>query len=280
MAGASCKISLRKVGKCVILSFAFEACSPAIDDAGSFCTPLAVGSRILPRSRASISEPRLGSHVPRRAFEGIDASVLACIVGGSALAASYSVRRGANLDAELEALLLDRLREDKGAGDTEVGTLVDELAELRRPFNPSRLGSGPWVVAWSRGVLAWQRWTRWLPQLGPPNRSSQDYDIQANIVVNEAQLLGDAVFVRVSGTFEDVPVGASCPVEFLASVDGGFLSLFGQRVPLPIQGTGTVRVLYSGERVRIFESRGDSGYEGQRALTVQIPIVEWNALLD
>jgi len=242
---------------------------------------------------ATLRPARLHSPPSQRktALKVLDSWSDILLVGALVGAAAFGFSQQSSSDSDgvatdLEARFVDKLKEKSiGEGDApaleaELASLATEFAALQQPFQADRLGGGRWVVAWSRGDLVWQQWAQALPKLsqGRPNQSSQTYDVSQLSLVNEAQILGDSLAVRVKGTFEDPPQGARCPVQFDAFVDGGVLQIAGGTVPLPIKGTGTVTVVYAGERVRIFQSSGDSGYEDSKALTVQVPVAEWESI--
>ena len=85
-----------------------------------------------------------------------------------------------------------------------------------------------------------------------------------NTVTNVGQVLGEPVFVTVSGTL-DV---SRAPQQLQANIQGGKLCVTSAAcVDLPISGTGIFRSVYLGERLRIGQNINGGG-----ALVVQVKV--------
>ncbi|KAL4451569.1 hypothetical protein ABPG75_007231 [Micractinium tetrahymenae] len=199
--------------------------------------------------------------------------------GGGAAAGSSKV-------AAARRRLLEQLSSERP--DTAVvSEACDELMEACVPFKEADLGGGPWQVVYTRGPLLWQLWQGGTNasargRMADPggNKASQNFDPSTRRVVNRGELLGPAVTVTASGSYEPVPgeTGGSsssgssgggsgsaartagrCPVLVRASIEGGALEAWGARLPLPIRGSGLVEVAYlDSQGLRIFRATNGS----------------------
>lgn len=164
-----------------------------------------------------------------------------------------------------------------------ISEACDELMAACVPFREADLGGGPWQVVYTRGPLLWQLWqggtsgaARGRVARPDGNQASQDFDPSTRSVVNRGELLGTAVAVTASGSYEPVqgeassgggggPAGGGgwsrraasgrCPALVRASIEGGALEAWGARLPLPIRGSGLVEVAYlDPQGLRIFRA--------------------------
>jgi len=72
-----------------------------------------------------------------------------------------------------------------------------------------------------------------------------------------------------------------CPVDYTVTVNKAEIVLLGQKVSIPISGTGALRVLYADEKLRIFVSpkdTTDSRWEkaGLKVIQVRIDLIDSN----
>ena len=85
-------------------------------------------------------------------------------------------------------------------------------------------------------------------------------------VTNVGELFGPSFFVRVAGSvFFAEETSRQTPKTLRADIKGGDLCFQSTCLPLPIQGSGLLDILYSGERLRVIQSRDGGG-----AVVVQI----------
>ena len=167
--------------------------------------------------------------------------------------------------------------------------LIDELVAARVPVPRRGLGSGLWVSAFTRGnEPRWQRNAKLLaPFAKTKNLAGQQYFQSAereSRVINYGEIFGSSLFVTASGTFQKASgsQGLQCPQDFDVFIDSGALTILGNEIPLPVKGTGLLRVLFANDECRIFVSPTDSPDRWEEAglVVVQIPVrtvrsVDW-----
>lgn len=151
-----------------------------------------------------------------------------------------------------------------------VDELVEALANERVPL--SGLGEGLWLAVLSTGgdVPLWQRR---LNLLGG-SRFGQRYRDGERSVVNYGEILGPAACVKAFGSYAADDDTRNCPKDFTVTVSRGELRLGPASLPLPIAGTGALRVLYADSGLRIFQTPRDTdgGWELAGLVVCQMPL--------
>ena len=216
---------------------------------------------------------------------------------------------------ELVSLLLKRRRSEATKRDDErISSLVGKLADARVQFDPTICLDGPLYFSnvvdgppplWERlGIKLGGR-----SSAGNIQGQQYRYRDGERSVVNYAEILGKTFHIRAYGTYEkdnDNKVGSKtkeeqnatspfgnvlaffgggvsssssslilCPADFTVTVTKGSFFLFGQRLDIPISGTGYLRVLYADENLRIFvspKSTTDDRWEKAGLTVAQINI--------
>ena len=215
---------------------------------------------------------------------------------------------------ELVSLLLKRRRSETTKRDDErISSLVGTLTDAKVKFDPTKCLDGP--LYFSNVVDGPPPlWERFGVKLG--GRSSAGKNIQGQqyryrdgerSVVNYAEILGKTFHLRAYGTYEkdgDIeeeqnatsPFGnfvaflgggvspsssklIQCPADFTVTVTNASFVVLGNRLDVPISGTGYLRVLYADEQLRIFvspKSTTDDRWEKAGLTVAQVNI----ALMD
>lgn len=194
----------------------------------------------------------------------------------------------------LVSLLLKRRRSETTKSDDErISSLVGTLTDARVQFDPSKCLDGPLYfsnVVDGPPPL----WERFGIKLGgrssAGNIQGQQYRYRDDerSVVNYAEILGKSFHLRAYGTYEKdgdseddskaqeeqnatspfdnvlafLGGGVSsstskliqCPADFTVTVTNASFVVLGNRLDVPIAGTGYLRVLYADENLRIFVS--------------------------
>lgn len=188
----------------------------------------------------------------------------------------------------LVSLLLKRRRSETTKSDDErISSLVGTLTDARVQFDPSKCLDGPLYFSnvvdgppplWERlGIKLGGR-----SSAGNIQGQQYRYRDDERSVVNYAEILGKSFHLRAYGTYEkddgnkeeqnatspfdDVlaflggGVSSStsnliqCPADFTVTVTNASFVVLGNRLDVPIAGTGYLRVLYADENLRIFVS--------------------------
>lgn len=194
----------------------------------------------------------------------------------------------------LVSLLLKRRRSETTKSDDErISSLVGTLTDARVQFDPSKCLDGPLYFSnvvdgppplWERlGIKLGGR-----SSAGNIQGQQYRYRDDERSVVNYAEILGKSFHLRAYGTYEKdgdseddfkaqeeqnatspfdnvlafLGGGVSsstskliqCPADFTVTVTNASFVVLGNRLDVPIAGTGYLRVLYADENLRIFVS--------------------------
>ena len=213
---------------------------------------------------------------------------------------------------ELISVLLKRRRSETTKSDEErISSLVGTLTAARVQFDPTICLDGPLYFSsvvdgppplWERlGIKLGGR-----SSAGNIQGQQYRYRDDERSVVNYAEILGKAFHLRAYGTYENgdneeeqnatSPFGnfvaflgggvspsssklIQCPADFTVTVTNASFVVLGNRLDVPIAGTGYLRVLYADENLRIFvspKSTTDDRWEKAGLTVAQVNI----ALMD
>ena len=215
---------------------------------------------------------------------------------------------------ELISVLLKRRRSETTKSDEErISSLVGTLTAARVQFDPTICLDGPLYFSsvvdgppplWERlGIKLGGR-----SSAGNIQGQQYRYRDDERSVVNYAEILGKAFHLRAYGTYEKddgnkeeedasspfdnvlafLGGGISsstsnliqCPADFTVTVTNASFVVLGNRLDIPISGTGYLRVLYADEQLRIFvspKSTTDDRWEKAGLAVAQVNI---NCLVD
>jgi hypothetical protein len=204
---------------------------------------------------------------------------------------------------ELLRLLKQKANNPK-EGDTlstKINPLVKSLISSRSSFDPSKCINGPLFASihFIGDTPLWEK----IGSGAVRNIKGQKINLNDNTFTNYAEILGDNLCLKAIGELSDIgPVQSAVdennpfdsftslfankkssnlptPYDYEARVTGASVSLLGASFDLSIEGTGTVRVLYADENLRIFVSptdtnvtKGAGDWESEGLIVVQVRV--------
>jgi len=194
--------------------------------------------------------------------------------------------------------------------NNQINPLVETLISSKSSFNPSSCIDGPLFASihFIGNTPLWEK----IGSGAVRNVKGQKYNLNDKTFTNYAEIWGDNLCLKAIGQFSEIgsvqsssldstasdddknlfsaftsffgPSRRSCllptPYDYEARVTGASISLWNRFVlNLSIEGTGTVRVLYADENLRIFLSptdtnvtKGAGDWESEGLIVVQVRI--------
>lgn len=221
----------------------------------------------------------------------------------SAVATSSSTKETSD---ELLRLLIQKADEPKegDALNKKINPLVQTLISSKSSFDPSKCIDGPLFASiyFIGSTPLWEK----IGSGAVRNVKGQKYDLNDNSFTNYAEIWGDSFCLKAIGELSEVgPVQSAVvddtnpfnsftslfankqsasllptPYDYEARVTGASISLWNKfTFNLSIEGTGTVRVLYADENLRIFLSptdtnvtKGAGDWESEGLIVVQVRV--------
>mmetsp|Transcript_26226 Transcript_26226/g.52798 ORF Transcript_26226/g.52798 Transcript_26226/m.52798 type:complete len:288 (-) Transcript_26226:1210-2073(-) len=217
----------------------------------------------------------------------------------SAVATSSSTKQ---TSGELLRLLIRKadVPKEGDALNNQINSLVQALISSKSSFNPTTCIDGPLFASihFIGNTPLWEK----ISAGAVRNIKGQKYTLDDNSFTNYAEIWGDNLCLQAVGKFSEIgPVQAvvdennpfssitslfankqssllPTPYDYEARVTGASISLWNKfTLNLTIEGTGTVRVLYADENLRIFLSptdtnvtKGAGDWESEGLIVVQV----------
>ncbi|KAL7495312.1 hypothetical protein ACHAWT_003782 [Skeletonema menzelii] len=222
-------------------------------------------------------------------------------ISPSSVATSTSTKEAST---ELLRLLIQKANEPKN-GDglsKQINPLVQTLISSKSSFNPSSCIDGPLFASihFIGDTPLWEK----IGSGAVRNVKGQKYNLDDNTFTNYAEIWGDNLCLKAVGEFSAIgPIQSAVddnnpfnsitslfsnkqsnilptPYDYEARVTGASISLWNKfTLNLSIEGTGTVRVLYADENLRIFLSptdtnvtKGAGDWESEGLVVVQVRV--------
>mmetsp|Transcript_7047 Transcript_7047/g.10378 ORF Transcript_7047/g.10378 Transcript_7047/m.10378 type:complete len:281 (+) Transcript_7047:37-879(+) len=219
----------------------------------------------------------------------------------SAVATSTSTKQ---TSGELLRLLIQKadVPKEGDALNNQINSLVQALISSKSSFTPTTCIDGPLFASihFIGNTPLWEK----IGAGAVRNIKGQKYTLDDNSFTNYAEIWGDNLCLKAVGKFSDIgpvqPVVDSnnpfssitslfankqssllpTPYDYEARVTGASISLWNKfTLNLTIEGTGTVRVLYADENLRIFLSptdtnvtKGAGEWESEGLIVVQVRV--------
>jgi hypothetical protein len=141
----------------------------------------------------------------------------------------------------------------------EIDALIQEIADARHPWDPSKL-TGKWMLCYLQPGPNGGGVDRRIPfPEFPFNDNFQLFG--KDTVTNIGELFGPSLRVEIGGSLrqEEDLTSSRVPTRLLADIEGGKLCWKDSCIKLPIEGQGLFDAVYLGDRLRIGQNMNGSG---------------------
>ena len=170
-----------------------------------------------------------------------------------------------------------------------IDAIIERLTSIGPLEDAREISNGRWQVIYSSAGMPGDRLPLW--ESLPPvvrffplfkNLLWHDYDLDSGLFEKVAQIAGSSVSVLLQGHVAcEQPSSVATEhtaKRYRAEITHAYLSLFGSRVTLPVQGQGTITLLYQDRILRILGLPGSSqswsgeGEVEDTLIIVQMPL--------